>query len=496
MDFPDAHHDEIDEAMKKSWAAFAKYRHSSLLDRKALLYEIAARIEGMKQELIETAAAETHLPASRLQAEHNRMLHQLRFYADAGMDGRFLDLRIDKAITNKNPVQPDIRKMNIPLGPVVVFGASNFPFAYSTAGGDTASALAAGCTVVVKAHPAHPNTCHILANAIQQAVSACGLPEGVFQQLHGNSYAVGEGLVKHPLCKAVGFTGSFAGGKQLFDWANQRDEPIPVFAEMGSVNPVYLFPLKAALSAKQVADMLAESIQLGVGQFCTSPGLIIGIKNEGLDKFCEQLTQYASASNAAPMLHEGIYNNFLQNKSNTLLQPGVRLLWDMPANLPYGHASVSIACTDARHFLMNPNLHKEVFGPFALVVECRDMDEMFEVARSMKGQLSSTVLADEEELKTYRYFLDEISLHCGRLIINGVPTGVTVCHAMQHGGPYPSTTDSRYTSVGPDAVKRFMRPVCYQNWPDDLLPDALKNNNPLGYMRLIDGKWENTNAEV
>ncbi|HCY89046.1 MAG TPA: aldehyde dehydrogenase (NADP(+)) [Chitinophagaceae bacterium] len=496
MSTPDAQADDIHIAMSKSWSAFMRYRQSSLRERHALLYEIAAQVEALHDVLIDIAASETHLPHSRLVAEKNRMLFQLRFYADVAQDGSFLDLRIDHAQTHKNPTQPDIRKMNIPLGPVVIFGASNFPFAYSTAGGDTASALMAGCTVVVKAHPAHPKTCQLLADAIQLAVAKTGFPDGVFQQLFGNAHSVGETLVKHPLCKAVGFTGSYTGGKQLFDWANQRPEPIPVFAEMGSVNPVFLFPSKAKQAARQMADMLADSIQLGVGQFCTSPGIIIGIKNDDLDVFREQLAQCASASNPAPMLHEGIYRNFIQNRSEALHQPGVRLLNDMPTNIPEGYASASIACTDARYFLTNPNLHEEVFGPFALLVECRDMEEMLDVARSLKGQLTCSILAEDSELDAYRDLLDEISLHCGRLIINGVPTGVSVCHAMHHGGPYPATTDSRFTAVGPDAIKRFTRPLCFQNWPEHLLPGALQNSNPMNYRRMVKGNWTNPNADA
>jgi NADP-dependent aldehyde dehydrogenase len=486
--YPDATIQEIDSCLHKAWDAFSWLRESPPALRRDLLYAIADELTGLGDNLIETAEKETSLPIARLRAERSRTIRQLTAYADFATQGKHLDICID----TKTATSPDIRKMNIPLGPVVVFGASNFPFAYSTAGGDTASALAAGCSVIVKAHPAHPATSLMTAGAIIKAVKKMGMPENIFQHVFGAAAAVGEALVKHPLTKAVGFTGSYTGGKQLFDWGNQRLEPIPVFAEMGSVNPVYLLPGKLSAETEQVASMYADSISLGAGQFCTNPGILIALENDCTKKFADILTRKLDDVQLSEMLHAGIRERYDVLRNEALSQKGVsqlttrELTEDIKRKLT-NPGIPTLAMVQAADFLANPVLHHEVFGPYSLLVACKHMDQMKEVAAGMPGQLTSSIMATEAECLMHQDLLNEIRLHAGRIILNAVPTGVEVTQAMHHGGPFPASTDSRFTSVGPDAIRRFVRPVCYQNWPDNLLPDALKNSNPLKCPRMING---------
>jgi NADP-dependent aldehyde dehydrogenase len=414
------------------------------------------------------AMEETHLPEARLKNELGRTCFQLRSYADACVQGDWLQLREDTADPNRNPPKPALRKMNIAIGPVVVFGASNFPFAYSTAGGDTASALAAGCTVVVKAHPAHPKTSTFAASCIQRAIQRCGLPENTFQHVYGASTEVGKALVVDPRTKAVGFTGSYAGGRALFDWANQRPEPIPVFAEMGSVNPVFLLPDKLAGNEAAIAAQYAGSITLGVGQFCTNPGLIFGLASESLDRFVSALGAEISAIAPGTMLHEGIAKAFGANRTAALAE--ATLVAESTAEPAAGQGRPTIALASGTNFLARPRLHQEVFGPYSLVVACADTNEMLEIVSKLEGQLTATLMATEEDIRVNRALLNAVELICGRLILNGVPTGVEVSWAMQHGGPFPASTDSRFGSVGPDAILRFARPICYQGWPANMLP--------------------------
>lgn len=487
--FTDATTEEINRVMEQSRKAFEQYRKMSLVRRADFMRAIARELEACGDELIQTAMKETHLPEARLRNERGRTILQLNQYAAACEKGDWLDLRIDTAIAEKTPPKPDIRKMLIPLGPVVVFGASNFPFAYSTAGGDTACAFAAGCSVIVKAHPAHAQTSQIVANAILRAAEQCGMPDGIFAHIHGASFETGKQLVTHPHTKAVGFTGSFTGGKQLFDWANERPEPIPVFAEMGSTNPVFLFPEKLAAAAPEMAVAYAGSITLGAGQFCTNPGLIIGVGSDALNLFIDELGKAIKNVPPATMLHTGIAAAYKNNKTKALNQPDVSLVAESetaPAEL---QGSPAIATVPGIVFLNNPLLHKEVFGPYSLVVRCSDMEEMNKVAATLEGQLTATIMATETEAGQYKALVDAITNICGRLVFNGVPTGVEVCVSMQHGGPFPATTDSRFTSVGADGIKRFARPLAFQNWPHHLLPDELKNENPLGIWRMVNSEW-------
>jgi 2,5-dioxopentanoate dehydrogenase len=479
---------EVDAVMAEAWEAFLIYRQQSLQQRAALMRTIAAEIAALGDALITTAMAETHLPEARLKGERARTVFQLTSYADACQAGHWLEASIDTAVPDKVPPKPDTRKMRVPLGPVVVFGAANFPFAYSTAGGDTASALAAGCPVVVKAHPAHLRTSELMASAINKAVALCGLPKGVFAHIYSPGNAIGKALVEHPHTRAVGFTGSYAGGKQLFDWANQRPAPIPVFAEMSSINPVFLLPEKLQAAAAEIAGQYAASITLGVGQFCTNPGIIIGLAGTDLQDFTNALAAGIQPIPPGTMLHQGIADNYASKRAAALAAQGVSLLAISATAAANNQGLPTIATTSATALLANPLLHQEVFGPYSLVVACKDMDEMRRVAQSLEGQLTATLMATENDLQQHATLVDAITVICGRIVLNGVPTGVEVCQSMQHGGPFPATTDSRFGSVGADAIKRFCRPLCYQNWPNALLPDELKDENPLGIWRVVNNE--------
>lgn len=475
----------LDKAMQQAHNAYRAYRKFPLQRRKVFMYKIAQLLEESGDELIATAAKETNLTYERLKNERSRTVLQLRQYADACKSGEWLEVRINTASREKN-IPQDIRKILIPLGPVIVFGASNFPFAYSTAGGDTACAFAAGCSVVVKGHPAHIKTSTMVANIILRAAKECKMPEGIFTHVKGESFEVGEFLVTHPLTKAVGFTGSFGGGKQLFDWGNARKEPIPVFAEMGSTNPVFFLPGQLKSKTAEIAETMAKSIVLGVGQFCTNPGIMVAIDDDATNKFKKILAAKINESPAAKMLHAGIAKSFINNENKSLKQKGVSVLAKPEIREREGRPL--IAEVTARDFLKNEKLHEEVFGPYSILVKCRNMNEMLSVALSMHGQLTATVWATEKELKQNKNLLEVIQNFCGRFIFNGVPTGVAVCLAMHHGGPFPATTDSRFTSVGADGIKRFARPIAFQNWSNDLLPDELKNENPLKIWRTVNGE--------
>jgi alpha-ketoglutaric semialdehyde dehydrogenase len=488
MPYTDATPRDIDAAMRSSLDAFRIYRQKNLKDRAHFLRTIAAELEKNSKELVSTASEETHLDEGRLRIEFKRTIFQLTNYADACEEGSWLDIRIDTALPDRILPRPDLRKMLVPLGPVVVFGASNFPFAYSTAGGDTACALAAGCPVVVKAHPAHAKTSVLAAAAVQSAARLCGLPEGVFHHLHGASFEVGKALAQHPLTKAVAFTGSLDGGRALFDLAAQRKVPIPVFAEMGSVNPVFLMPGKLAEDPEKLASMYAVSITQSVGQFCTNPGLLIGIEGEGLNAFKTSLGKKIGEVRPSKMLHEGIACGFRRKRQEVLGANGVSVVSESGLGAEEDESIPTLAEVPASVFLQNPLLHHEVFGPFSLLVVCRNPEEMLEVALSLEGQLTSTLIATGEEVKQNSRLVAALQELCGRLVLNGVPTGVEVTLAMHHGGPYPATTDSRFTAVGADGIRRFARPVCYQNWSNDLLPDELKNENPLGLWRTVNNE--------
>jgi len=492
MKFQDATIAEIDQVLQESWKAFQVYRKTTLKQRADLMRAIAAELEATGDQLIQVAMQETNLPEARLKNERARTMFQLTSYAAACEAGHWLEARIDTAVPAES--QPDLRKMQVAIGPVVVFGASNFPFAYSTAGGDTASALAAGCPVIVKAHPAHAETSEIVAKAIAKAVQKTGLPKGVFAHVHGSSTEVGKALVTHPQTRAVGFTGSLGGGKALFDWANQRKEPIPVFAEMGSINPVFLLPGKVRAAAGELAAQLAGSITLGTGQFCTNPGLILGVAGADLDSFVRELGAAIEKTTPGTMLHPGIAKAYTEKRQSALSQDHVETV-AIAATAPRENQGVpTVATASVEAFFKNPLLHQEVFGPYSLVIQCPDVATLVKAAQHLEGQLTASLMATDEDLAQHGALVDAAQEICGRLILNGVPTGVRVSLSQQHGGPFPATTDSRFTSVGADAIKRWVRPLAYQNWIDAALPDALKNSNPLGIWRMINN--ELTQAEV
>jgi NADP-dependent aldehyde dehydrogenase len=482
---------EADAALELAEAAFAIFRQTSGSQRAALLERIADEISALGDQLISRAHQETGLPETRLTGERARTVGQLRLFAEVAREGSWVDARIDSAVADRQPLpKPDLRRMLIPIGPVVVFGSSNFPLAFSVAGGDTASALATGNPVVVKAHSAHPGTSELVATALQRAVAACHLPAGIFSMLYGVGKDLGLALVRHPWTRAVGFTGSSKAGRALFDAAAARPDPIPVFAEMSSLNPVFILPGALCERASQIAEGLRASVTLGVGQFCTKPGLVFAARSAGLDQFQEVLARSLQAVMPATMLHAGICQSYHQGLAQVSAAAGAELLARSkePADSRQTHGEAVVMRTDLPAFLKHPELAGEVFGPFALIISVPAAEELQAAARSLEGQLTATVHGTPEDLAQAEPLLRLLERKAGRLIVNGFPTGVEVCPSMHHGGPYPSTTDVRFTSVGTAALYRFVRPICYQDFPPSLLPDALKDNNPLGIWRLVDGK--------
>lgn len=483
----------VDLAVRGAEAAFPLYRALEPARRAAFLRAIAEEILALGDPLLERAQRETGLPIPRLTGERGRTVSQLRLFADLVEEGSWVEARIDTPDPSRAPLpKPDLRRMLVPLGPVAVFAASNFPFAFSVAGGDTASALAAGCPVVLKAHPAHPGTSELTARALLRAADATGMPEGVFSLLHGWSHEVGLALVRHPLIQAVGFTGSLRGGRAIFDAAAARPAPIPVYAEMGSVNPIFLLPSAVEARGEALADGLATSITVGVGQFCTNPGLVLGVRGDPLDRFLERLSERISGSPRGTMLYAGICDGYHRGIDNLKRSEGVEVRAEAaPAEQPGGSsANAVLFTTDVATLRRNPHLAEEVFGPSSLVVAADSAEELLEVASSLEGQLTATVHGTEEDLLRHQELIRVLERKAGRLIFNGFPTGVEVGHAMHHGGPYPATTDSRTTSVGSAAILRFARPVAYQDFPESALPPELRDANPRGIWRLVDGEMK------
>ncbi|RMG76582.1 MAG: aldehyde dehydrogenase (NADP(+)) [Bacteroidetes bacterium] len=483
--------DDLQLAAEKAWSAWQTYRYFSGARKAAFLRAIATEIEQIGPALIERAMAESGLPEGRLLGECGRTCGQLRLFADLLEEGSWVQATIETALPDRQPFpRPDIRNMLVSIGPVAVFGASNFPLAFSTAGGDTASALAAGCPVIVKAHPSHPGTHALIAEAILRAARQTEMPDGVFSALFDEGRTIGVPLVQHPRIKAVGFTGSFGGGMALLQAAAVREEPIPVFAEMGSTNPVFLLPEKIKNHSAQLAQMLAGSVNLGAGQFCTNPGLLVLLEDEHTSKFVENLRQAFEKLTADTMLNEGIYQNFERAKNRCLQIEGVQAEYIHNGAEGEWRGWPAVASVNAAVFLAQKDLREEVFGPFTLVVKCADKRELEAVAEHLKGQLTATLLGTPDELPEWTGLARRLSEKVGRLLFDGVPTGVEVCHAMQHGGPFPATTDARFTSVGTGAIRRFVRPVAFQNCPPELLPDELKPDNPLGIWRKVNGEWQ------
>jgi len=478
--------ENIDKRIQRAAEAFQFLKNTTINERAEFMNAVADQIEALGEELLAVTHAETSLPLARLTGEKARTVGQWRSYAKAVATGIYAEPRIDLAQPEKQ--KGDLRKYHVGIGPVVVFGASNFPFAFSTAGGDTASAIGAGCPVIVKAHPAHPQTSQIMADTINAVVTAFGWPEGIFSHITGTSYETGAYLTQHSDILAVAFTGSFQGGKALFDIANRRENPIPVFAEMGSINPVFAFQNLLETKAETLAKEYIASLTLGVGQFCTNPGVFIALKGNSLDRFINTLKDEILNVAPANMLHKGISESFEKHKNIAIEQPDVEIIASANPTTENGQGHASVIKTNAQTFLNNPILSEEVFGPFGIVVVCETLDEIREIAHQLKGQLTITIAATDEDLRDNLTLVSLMKDKCGRLLFNGMPTGVEVVYAMQHGGPFPSTTDSRFTSVGPDAIKRFVRPISFQNWPDEFLPEELKNDNPLQISRMVDGE--------
>lgn len=486
VEFTEATTQEIDRAMTLATEAFKIYKTVSGTKKAKFLNAIADEILDLGEELIQMYCSESGLPEDRAEGERARTIWQLHSFAELLEEGNWVEASIDTAMPDRTPnPKPDLRKMLVPLGPVVVFGASNFPLAYSTAGGDTAAALAAGCPVIVKSHPMHSGTGELVAAAVIKAAKKTAMPNGVFSNLNSRGVEVGAQLVKHPQVKAVGFTGSIKGGRALFDLASKRAEPIPVFAEMGSINPVVLLPEALKERAESLAKTYANSVTLGTGQFCTNPGLILGVKGTALNNFIETLSEEILRIEPSCMLHPNIKGAYVRNKESAIQQDGLKVTANYGEEVQVNYAQQVVTTVDGAVFLENQTLHQEVFGPFTMVVQCENIAQLEMLILKLEGQLTGTLIAQEEEAAAYPQIISALQNRVGRLIYNGVPTGVEVCPSMVHGGPYPASTDSRFTAVGVNSIKRWVRPVCFQNWPDQLLPDALKNDNPLNISRLV-----------
>lgn len=477
---------EVNAAAKAADSAFTPYRHLSAQQRAEFLEAIATEIDALGDDFVALVTRETALPGGRIQGERARTSNQMRLFAEVLRRGDFYGARIDLALPERKPLpRPDLRQYRIGLGPVAVFGASNFPLAFSTAGGDTAAALAAGCPVVFKAHSGHMATAECVADAIIRAAEKTGMPAGVFNMVYGGG--VGEWLVKHPAIQAVGFTGSLKGGRALCDMAAARPQPIPVFAEMSSINPVLLMPEAIKLRGAQIASELTASVTLGCGQFCTNPGLVIGVRSAAFTAFIEMLAGHMAEQPAQTMLNAGTLESYRSGVERLRGQPGIRHLAGV-VQADGRQAQAQLFQADARLLIdADALLQEEVFGPTTIVVEVADERELLAALEGLHGQLTATLIAEQADLASCGELLALLERKVGRLLMNGYPTGVEVCDAMVHGGPYPATSDARGTSVGTLAIDRFLRPVCYQNWPDALLPEPLRNANPLGIPRLVDG---------
>lgn len=489
--FSAATEEELEEIMALSRNAYDTYSRLGGAAKAKFLRAIGEEILAKGDALVERAVMETSLPPQRIVSERGRTIGQLNLFADLIEEGSWCEATIDTADPNRYPIpKPDLRRMLVAMGPVVVFAASNFPLAFSTAGGDTASALAGGNPVIVKAHSSHMGTSELVASAIIEAARKTGMPDGVFSMVFGGGRTVGQALVTHPYVKAASFTGSEVAGRILFNIAAGRPDPIPFFAEMGSLNPVVLLPMALKRRAKEIAEALSASMTLGCGQFCTKPGLLIAEKSTQLDDFISHMGSCIEKIPSVTMLNPAIHASFNRNVALLLEKKSVEISSqsDAEPDAAAHEARPILLITDAAKFLSDSVLRQEIFGPYALLVRCEDKDQIKGVLEILEGQLTTTVYAEQEELTEDKKIVKILREKAGRMIHNGVSTGVEVCSAMQHGGPYPASTDARFTSVGTSAIKRFTRPVSYQNWPRDLLPEELKTDNPIGLWRLVDNK--------
>jgi 2,5-dioxopentanoate dehydrogenase len=488
--FVSATAEEVEFAVRLAADAFASYCRTPGRERGVFLRKIATRIESIAGEVVERVGQETALPEARLRGETARTCAQLRLFAQVAEEGSWVSARIDRADPDRKPAaKPDIRSMLRPLGPVVVFGASNFPLAFSVAGGDTASALASGNPVIVKAHAAHPGTSELVGQMVRESVRECGLPEGVFSLLFGSGAQIGTALMKHPQVKAGGFTGSRAAGRVLMDVAAARPEPIPFYAEMSSTNPVFILPGALRERGESIASGLHASFTMGAGQFCTKPGMVFLPHGNDAASFTDKLRELVGASAPFHLLTRTIHSSYDSALAARKTDPGVTLVAEAPkATDRAGFAVNSVLFeTDANTFLSS-HLDAEIFGPTTLLVRHSSRDQVLEIARSLEGHLTATIHGTAQDLRDFADLIALLERKVGRLVFNGFPTGVEVCHAMVHGGPYPSTSDGRSTSVGTRAIFRFTRPVCYQGFPNEALPEELRDSNQLGIWRMVDGE--------
>jgi alpha-ketoglutaric semialdehyde dehydrogenase len=486
--FHSATADELDRAARLADEARIPFGNLPGHQRATFLRKIADNIEALGATLIERASLETSLPNARFEGERARTCGQLRMFADLLDEGSWVDARIDHAIPDRQPIaKPDIRSMLRPLGPVAVFCASNFPLAYSVAGGDTASAFAAGCPVIVVGHTAHAGTAELVGIAVSNAVKECGLPEGTFSLLFSSGYDIGQSLVKHSAIKAVGFTGSRRGGRALMDIAAARPEPIPVYAEMSSVNPTFILPSAIKERGDAIVAGLHASVTGGVGQFCTKPGLVFVPSDDVAGEFKTRFRELISSTQPSPLLTAGIQQAFRSSSEHRRAE--VSGYAEHNGDSLSGFAvNSSVFETTAIEYLNTPDLNEEIFGPTTLLIRAQEHEELLNIARSLEGQLTASVHGTEQDLVEYADLVRILETKVGRLIFNGFSTGVEVCPSMVHGGPYPATSDGRSTAVGTRAIDRFSRLVCYQNFPESALPDELKEYNPLGITRMVDGK--------
>ena len=487
-DFTEATVDEVNKAANLAYNAFLEYKNVDSEKKSNFLNIIVEQLLLIEDDIVKVYCSETGLPEGRAKGELGRTVGQLRAFSDLLKKGDWVNASIDTADLHRIPLpKPDLRKMSIPLGPVVVFGASNFPLAYSTAGGDTASALAAGCSVIVKSHPMHAGTGELVSSAIIEAVKITGMPDGIFSNINSSGIQTGIDLVNNHLVKAVGFTGSLNAGRSLLNLANKRDEPIPIFAEMGSVNPVIILPEILQNDCDSIAANYAKSITLGSGQFCTNPGIIIGLKSDIFTQFVNSLSSSILDISPSCMLHPNILKNFEKNKNKLISSNSVKVVADFKPSTKPNYSSQALALVGGLDFINNRDLQEEIFGPFSLIVECEDMQQLKSVVKQMSGQLTGTILASNNEMSLNKDLIDILKERVGRIIFNGVPTGVEVNASMLHGGPYPASTDSRFTAVGVKSIDRWVRPLSYQDFPNELLPDSLQDNNPKNILRLVDG---------
>ena len=491
-DFLEQGSSDVDFAATSALEISEQFRHTSTAKRASLLNTIADCLEAEREKIVQRAQLESALPEVRLNGELSRTTAQLRLFADVVTLGWWQDVILDTPLPDRQPLaKPDLRRHNIALGPVAVFGASNFPLAFSTAGGDTASALAAGCPVIVKGHPAHPGTSDIVASCFAKALELCQLPQSIFTLLQGTSHELGQALVQHPIIKAVGFTGSIQGGRTLFDLAQSRPEPIPFYGELGAANPVFILPNKMVAESDSLAKQFVQSMTMGGGQFCTKPGVVFVIQSEACDSFISAIKTEIQAQNGHVLLTSGIKQHYLSQTDFRGADESIQLTKSSPK---FG-VETCLFETTSQAWRDNPQWQEEIFGPQSIVVSCDDFQDMLDCSHHLSGSLTATLQANKPDYNLAKQLLPQLENMAGRIVFNGWPTGVEVSHAMVHGGPYPASTMPASTSVGTQAIKRWLRPVAYQSLPDELLPDALKQSNPLNVTRTIDGVVETGNSE-